>query len=172
MTQFRLPVVGSDDGVWGDELLQWLKKQHTDNGTDDSVNNGNHQKVTIIAGTATAGTAPLKFTSGTLMSTPEAGAIEFNSDHLYFTKTTGPTRLVVAAYDDSSGATGDIYYRNSSGNLVRLGIGSSSQVLTVSGGLPVWSAASGGGGGSTNIDAGSASTTYVAAMTIDGGASV
>lgn len=47
-----------------------------------------------------------------------------------------------------SDATGDIYYRNSSGILTRLGIGSAGQVLTVTSGLPSW-AASGGGGGIT-----------------------
>ncbi len=45
-----------------------------------------------------------------------------------------------------SDATGDIYYRNSGGVLTRLPIGSSTQVLTVSGGLPTWAAAGGGGG--------------------------
>jgi hypothetical protein len=42
-----------------------------------------------------------------------------------------------------SDATGDIYYRNVSGVLTRLGIGSSNQVLTVSGGLPTWATSSG-----------------------------
>jgi len=32
------------------------------------------------AGTATASTAPLKFTSGTLLGTAEAGAVEFVTD--------------------------------------------------------------------------------------------
>lgn len=50
-----------------------------------------------------------------------------------------------------SDATGDIYYRNSGGVLTRLGIGSSTQVLTVTGGLPVWAAA-GGGGASLALD--------------------
>lgn len=45
-----------------------------------------------------------------------------------------------------SDATGDVYYRNSGGVLTRLAIGTSGQVLTVSGGLPSWAAASGGGG--------------------------
>lgn len=40
----------------------------------------------------------------------------------------------------SSDATGDIYYRNSSGILTRLGIGSTGNILTVSGGLPSWAA--------------------------------
>jgi hypothetical protein len=46
-------------------------------------------KIHIGAGTATAGTAPLKFTSGTLLTTTEAGAIEFNNDAYYGTITTG-----------------------------------------------------------------------------------
>src|SRR5215470_2017743 len=44
-----------------------------------------------------------------------------------------------------SDATGDIYYRSSGGLLTRLAIGSATQVLTVSGGLPSWQPASGGG---------------------------
>ncbi|KKQ08280.1 MAG: Tail Collar domain protein [Candidatus Nomurabacteria bacterium GW2011_GWB1_36_6] len=43
----------------------------------------------LKAGTATANTAPLKFTSGTLLTTPEAGAIEFLTDAYYGTITTG-----------------------------------------------------------------------------------
>lgn len=141
-TPQRLPIVNSDDGVWGDILRQYLMKEHYDDGTDNAVNGG-HKTITIRAGTSGAGTAPLKFTSGTLMTTPEAGAIEFNSDTLYFTQTTSTTRKKIAAYDDTSGATGDIYYRDSSGYFKRLGIGSTNDVLTVSGGLPVWQAPSG-----------------------------
>lgn len=39
----------------------------------------------IKAGTATAGTAPIKLTSGTVNTTPEAGAIEFDGTDLYIT---------------------------------------------------------------------------------------
>lgn len=39
----------------------------------------------LPAGTATASTAPLKLTSGTLLGTPETGAIEFDGTHLYIT---------------------------------------------------------------------------------------
>jgi hypothetical protein len=43
----------------------------------------------LKAGTATAGTAPLKLTAGTLLTTPELGAIEFTDNgttsHLYVT---------------------------------------------------------------------------------------
>src|SRR6185369_3353684 len=131
MTEFGLPIVNNDDGTWGDILLQYLKKEHFDNGTDDPTNNGGHKNVTIRAGTATAGTAPLKFTSGTLLTAAEAGAMEFNTDTLYFTITTGTVRKKVAIYDDASGSTGDVYYRDSSANFTRLPIGSAGQALTV-----------------------------------------
>lgn len=39
----------------------------------------------LRAGTVSSGSAPLKFTSGTNLSTPEAGAIEFDGSNLYFT---------------------------------------------------------------------------------------
>lgn len=45
----------------------------------------------------------------------------------------GVTRLNLG-----SDATGDSYYRNSSGNVTRLPIGSTGNVLTVSGGVPTW----------------------------------
>jgi hypothetical protein len=39
----------------------------------------------VRAGSATAGTGPVKFASGTLLTTPEQGAFEFSTSHLYFT---------------------------------------------------------------------------------------
>lgn len=156
----RLPIVNSDDGVWGDIIRQYLMKEHYNDDTDNPVNNGGHQKITVRAGTATAGTAPLKFTSGTLLSASEAGAVEFNSDSLYFTITTGTVRKKVAIYDDASGATGDLYYRDSSGNFVRLPAGATGKTLRVSGGLPAWSDAD----ASPSV----ATTTKIANYTISG----
>jgi lysophospholipase L1-like esterase len=46
----------------------------------------------LKAGTTTASTAPLKFTSGTLLTTAEAGAVEFLTDKFYGTITTGAAR--------------------------------------------------------------------------------
>jgi len=45
--------------------------------------------LTPRTGSTAAGTAPLKFTSGGLLSATEAGAVEFNSDDYYATITTG-----------------------------------------------------------------------------------
>lgn len=137
-TPQRLPIVNSDDAVWGDILRQFIGKEHYNDDTDNAIN-GNHKTVTIRPGTATTNTAPLKFLSGTLLSAAEIGAVEFNTDALYFTITTGTVRKKVALYDDASGATGDIYYRDSSGNFVRLAAGSNGKTLRVASGLPAWS---------------------------------
>lgn len=49
------------------------------------------KKATLAAGTATAGTAPLKFTSGVNLTTAEAGAMEYDGTWAYFTPS-GTTR--------------------------------------------------------------------------------
>jgi hypothetical protein len=53
----------------------------------------------IKAGTATAGTAPIKLTAGTVNATPETGAIEFDGTDLYFTPS-GTTRKKIAYNTD------------------------------------------------------------------------
>lgn len=50
--------------------------------------------VNIAAGTATASTAPLKFTSGTNLTAAEAGAVEYDGTNFYMTNST-PTRCYV-----------------------------------------------------------------------------
>lgn len=52
---------------------------------------------------------------------------------------TAITKMAIALGSDN---TGDIYYRNSLGNLTRLGLGASGNVLAVAGGLPAWQAPS------------------------------
>jgi len=49
----------------------------------------------LKAGTATASTAPLKFTTGTLNTVAEAGAVEFLTDSVYYTTTTSTIRKTV-----------------------------------------------------------------------------
>lgn len=51
-------------------------------------------KVHIAAGTSAANTAPLKFTAGTNLSTPETGAVEFDGTNYYATAST--TRYTLA----------------------------------------------------------------------------
>lgn len=52
-------------------------------GTVASWDNGAHIK--LEPGAASAGQAPLKFQTGTNLSTPEDGAMEFDGSHLYIT---------------------------------------------------------------------------------------
>jgi len=69
----------------------------------------------LKAGTASANTAPLKFTSGTLLSSPEAGAMEFLTDDLCFTITTGAARQKVVL---TAGLTsGRVPYGTTNGRL-------------------------------------------------------
>ncbi|HVT84801.1 MAG TPA: hypothetical protein VHD35_06345 [Chitinophagaceae bacterium] len=55
----------------------------------------------LAAGTSTAGTAPLKFTAGTNLTTPEDGAIEYNGTHFY--ATIGSIRYQLDQQSASSG---------------------------------------------------------------------
>ena len=74
----------------------------------------------------------------------------------------------VANIDGLLTTTGDTYYASAAGTPARLGIGSTGNVLTVSGGVPAWSAPAGGGGkvlqvvnGVTTTAVDSSSTSYV-----------
>jgi hypothetical protein len=51
-------------------------------------------------GSASANTGMLKFTPGTNLTTPEAGAVEWNGTNLFITQTTGPTRKTIAYTTD------------------------------------------------------------------------
>jgi hypothetical protein len=58
------------------------------------ANTGASAIVHIIGGTTAASTAPLKFTAGTNMTTPEAGAVEFDGTNYFVTSST--TRYTLA----------------------------------------------------------------------------
>lgn len=94
-------------------------------------------RLTLPAGTATANTAPLKFTSGTLLSVSEDGAMEYNGTDLYFTNSAN--RRTILQTPDSF-AAGGILYTNSAIPHV-LVAGTSGQVLLSGGsGSPTWGA--------------------------------
>jgi hypothetical protein len=59
----------------------------------------------LPAGTATAGTGPMKFTNGTLLTSPEVGALEMSGDSLYFTRNSG-VRVSLAQGGSGGGAGG------------------------------------------------------------------
>lgn len=60
-------------------------------GAISTIHNAATAWLHLPAGTATAGTAPIKLTSGTNLTTAETGAFEYNGTNLFFTRT-GTTR--------------------------------------------------------------------------------
>ena len=93
---------------------------------------------------------------GSLVVSPTTGAsiASLNTAHA---NTWSVTQIFDGVqFNLGSDATGDLYYRTSEGAIARLGIGSGTQFLGVSGGLPAWGTPSGGGGGAvssvSNVD--------------------
>jgi hypothetical protein len=64
--------------------------------------------------------------------------------------------------------TGDTIYSSSGSTPARLGIGSTGQVLTVSGGVPAWAAAGGGLKAFTLLNAGGTALTGATTITVSG----
>jgi hypothetical protein len=62
----------------------------------------------LAAGTATVNTAPLKFTSGTNLLSPEDGAVEYDGTNYYGTITSGPTRKTFAFLENPTFTTPNI----------------------------------------------------------------
>lgn len=85
--------LGISTKVWS-EL--WVNGLTATNGKVGFKNTAPTALIHPGAGTAAAGTAPLKFTSGPLLTTPEAGAVEFLTDAFYATITTGAARKQIA----------------------------------------------------------------------------
>lgn len=87
-------------------------------------------------------------------STSQAGAVQLTDSTSSTSTTTAATpNAVKSAYDLANAAipkstvttSGDVIYATGSSTVTRLGIGSTGQVLTVSGGVPAWASPAGGG---------------------------
>jgi hypothetical protein len=61
--------------------------------------------LSLPAGTTAANTAPLKFATGTSMTSAEAGAMEYTTDDLFFTISTGTARKRILMADQTAGLT-------------------------------------------------------------------
>lgn len=84
-------------------------------------NPANNAAVTAMLhlGAGTATLAPLQFTTGTSLTTALAGAMEFTTDDLFFTITTGTARKRVLFADATGGLTsGRVPYVTTNGRLI------------------------------------------------------
>src|SRR3989338_3785934 len=96
----------------------------------------------LKAGTTAANTAPLKFTTGTLLTTAEAGAVEFLTDDFYGTITTGAARKKFVLDDGTALTSGRVPFATTNGRLTdtanfvfdgtNLGIGTTSPYAKLS----------------------------------------
>lgn len=70
----------------------------------------------LIGGTNTIGTAPMKFTSGSLLTIAEAGAVEFLTDKAYITISTGAARKEIALAENAL-TSGRVVFATTNGRL-------------------------------------------------------
>jgi len=112
LREFQTPSIYASDGVSGVYLNDGT---YAINATGKSYLNG---AVTLGAGSATAGTAPLKFTSGTLTTVAVAGQLEYLSNRFYIRGTDkltigGNSGTYQLEIKDSDTATGGILVNTS-----------------------------------------------------------
>lgn len=84
-------------------------------GTGTTISTGNigifvaapTARLHVIAGTAAANTAPIKLTSGTNLTIPENGAMEYDGTNLFFTRTGAVRETVITGVVTTAAATLD-----------------------------------------------------------------
>lgn len=91
-------------------------------------------KLHLPSGSTAAGTAPLKFTTGSVMTAPEIGAMEFDGNDLYITSTGSIRRKIASegSFSDDTGYSFILQAQSVAGAGTVIGVGATP--LTSSGG--------------------------------------
>lgn len=101
-------------------------------------------RLQLPAGAIGASSAPLKLGSGTVMTTAESGAIEYDGTNLFYSNST-PVRQRILSF--GAGATvnvGGVVFQNSTTAIGQSAAGTAGQILTSSGAsAPTWQASNG-----------------------------
>lgn len=101
-----------DTIVQSDTDANWIFGDASTGNLGIGAGSGPTARLHLGAGTTAAGTAPLKFTSGSLNTAAEAGAVEFLTDTLYLAISTGPVRKELAINDQTLTATRVVFVSN------------------------------------------------------------
>lgn len=118
-------------GVWIENSDSWFGSTSGSLAVGIARTTAPTARLHLGAGTATASTAPLKFTSGTNLGTAEAGAMEYNGTSLFFSPST--TRLRTVLTDNSIPSNGQIPIGNGT-NYTNANITSTGGTVTVTNG--------------------------------------
>ena len=139
----RLIISAASHNVQSDAIIATQTKI----GTGSSTPTAN----TVLTGTGTGTSAWGQVTNAMLAGSIAASKLVGTDIATVGTITSGTlsTGAVLGGVTVTLGsdATGDLYYRNSSGVLTRLGIGTTGQALTVAAGLPSWASVTAGAAG-------------------------
>lgn len=143
---FRLIQWGSVDGAADQEVITTQYYGGSSGDVRFAIGNGGSTPTARLhigkAGTATAGTAPLKLTSGTNLTTPEAGAIEYDGTEFYGTNSTASRATLarvlkgLSTLDFGNTTAGAVNDQNITvigaalGDVVSLGVPNASQTTT------------------------------------------
>lgn len=130
--------INSNNGIQHNTNGTWMGKGSISNTTPTAI-------VHLAAGAAAASSAPLKFSSGVNLTTPEAGAVEYDGTQLYFSPST--TRQALIQDNGTRLTSGRVPFAGTSGYL------QDSSALTFSAGTLSATTFSGAGTGLTGTAA-------------------